>query len=151
MTQQTTLDPYQALGMIGWLMAASEYHQQWSTQTLHTELMPALRRGQYRIFLNQDHQPRGFVSWAHLSTAGLAQVLADQSELNDADWDAGNHTMVNDLIAPWGDAKTVVHHLRTQIFPQQRVLGIRRHRDGTVRKHYFFRGQQASTSKRSMP
>lgn len=137
------MNPYQALGMISWLMSASDYHQHWSTQTLHIELIPALERSQYRIYLNQQHQPRGFVSWANLSTEGLARVLADQTNLADADWDAGCHAMINDLVAPWGDVKTIVHHLRTEVFPKQRVLGVRRRPDGSLRKYFFFRGSAA--------
>lgn len=150
-TQHPVFDPYQMLGMICWLMNASDYHQYWPIQSLHTELMPALRRGQYRIYLNPEQQPRGFVSWAHLSADGLAQVLADGTDLTDADWDAGQHTMINDLIAPWGDGKTVIHHLRTEVFPKQRVLGVRRHRDGTLRKHFFFRGEQVTPIHSSNP
>lgn len=139
-----TLHPYPVLGMVNWLMNASDFHQQWPIQALHTELMPALRRGQYRLYLNQQHQPIGFVSWANLSAAGLAQVLADEVDLQDSDWDAGEHTMINDFIAPWGHAKPIIRHLRTEVFPTQRVLGIRRHHDGTLRKHFFFRGALAS-------
>ena len=142
-----TLEPYRLLGMICELMSASDYHQHWPIQALHTELLPALRRNQYRIYLNQEHQPFGFVSWANLSAKGLAQVLADQIDLQDSDWDAGDYPMINDLIAPWGDAKRIIRHLRTEVFPNQRVLGIRRHRDGTLRKYFFFRGVSAPTQR----
>jgi cytolysin-activating lysine-acyltransferase len=94
--------------------------------------------------LDANLQPRGFVSWANLSASGLTQVLSDQVDLQDQDWDAGPYPMVNDIIAPWGEAKLIIHNLRTEVFPTQRVLGIRRNQDGTIRKYFFFRGIAAS-------
>lgn len=139
-----SFDEYQVLGIVCWLMSASKYHRTWPYHTLHIETLPALRRGQYRLYFDNNQQPRGFVSWANLSAQGLAKVLADQTDLVDADWDAGGHTLINDLIAPWGDTKALVHHLRAEVFPAQRVLGIRRHPNGVLRKYFFFRGSAAN-------
>lgn len=140
---QLQLQPYDSLGMMAWLMTHAEYHRQWPLWSLDQDILPPLMLGQYKLYLDEEQNPVGFVTWAWLDDSGRDTVLEGKAVPGFKAWNAGEHLMVNDFVAPWGHAKFVTNDMRTVMFPNTKGFALRRNPDGSVRKLYFCRGRNA--------
>jgi len=76
------------LGAMSFLAALSPFHQLRSHAQLITDLEPALRLGQHRIF-RSDSYPRAFVTWAGLAPDAERQLALDHRTLKAHQWNSG--------------------------------------------------------------
>lgn len=135
--------PYAALGAMTWLMAQSPYHRQWNAHDVHTELLPPIVLGQYRLYRDTTGTPIGFATWAHISDDVLAALQERRRPLVFDDWNSGATNLINDFVAPWGHGPWIVNELRATRFAGQQGIGLRRRMDGSIRKTYRWRGKAA--------
>lgn len=128
------LDLYLATGFAFELLARSTYHQQFSIGSYFTvEILPALRCGQSRFYVNNDGVPTGMVTWARLSDAVEADVLETGRALDLDEWACGPNLFFNDFIAPYGTKSAIVRDLRN-VFPGETGSSLRRTEGAAVRK-----------------
>jgi cytolysin-activating lysine-acyltransferase len=129
------IDAYAAAGFALELLAASPYHKQHPVGSyMRTEILPAFRRGQVRYYLSENNVPTGMVTWAWLSEEVERDVHASGRSLVDAEWQSGDRLFFNDFVAPYGNAKGVLHELTHTIFPDRCASSLQRNMDGSVRK-----------------
>jgi cytolysin-activating lysine-acyltransferase len=131
---------HEALGMMMWLMKHADYHNQWPLWSVDTDIVPALMHGQSKLYFDEEQNPIGFVTWAWLDDDAKAQVLENTCPLEIEQWQSGNHLMVADFVAPWGHGRLIVNDLKLNVFPENRVLSLGRHTDGSIRKIYHWKG-----------
>ncbi|TGG89371.1 toxin-activating lysine-acyltransferase, partial [Natronospirillum operosum] len=112
----------------------------WPLWSLDQDILPPLMLGQYKLYLDEQQNPVGFVTWAWLDEQGKQKMLDDEGPLKNEEWDAGTNAMVNDFVAPWGHAKQIVGDLKRNVFRDRKVFSIGRASDGRIRKIYHWRG-----------
>lgn len=139
-TDSKAIGYHDALGMMMWLMKHADYHEQWPLWSVDYDIVPALLQGQSKIYFDNNQNPVGFVCWAWLDDAAKKQMLDNQGPLAVAQWNSGPHLMVSDFVAPWGHAREMLRDLKNQVFRYNLVFSIGRHRDGSIRKIYYWRG-----------
>jgi len=128
------LDLYLATGFAFELLARSTYHRQFSIGPYFTtEILPALRCGQSRFYVNDNGVPTGMVTWARLSDAVEADVLRTGRALGSDEWASGPNLFFNDFIAPYGTKNEIIRDLRN-VFPGETGSSVRRSEGAAVRK-----------------
>ncbi|MFX0541520.1 toxin-activating lysine-acyltransferase [Roseovarius sp. S4756] len=95
------------LGAMSFLAALSPFHQARSHAQLVTDLEPALRLGQYRIF-RSDGYPRAFVTWAGLAPEAERRLALAHRSLEAHQWNGGTSKWIMDLVAPFGHLEQVL-------------------------------------------
>ncbi|EKF17517.1 toxin-activating lysine-acyltransferase [Nitratireductor pacificus] len=128
------IDLYAGIGYALELLARSDYHRAFpASPYIAVEILPPLNRGQFRFYLADDHVPQGMVTWAWLDGAVEEEILQTCRALHAHEWNCGPCLFINDFIAPHGNSRAVIHDLKSCGFLTERVSGIRRHRDGSLR------------------
>lgn len=145
-TDPFELGPYESLGMMAWLMSHADYHSRWPLWSFKDDILPPLLNSQYRIYLDEHNNPVGFVTWAWLNQTGKQKALMQSGCLALKDWNAGEHLMINDFVAPWGHARQMATDLRRGLFTKARGFALRRNPDGSVRKMMIGQGREAVTN-----
>jgi len=120
-----------ALGEVTSLLAQSELHQDHTIGHLGELIVPALLRGQIRIWRNNSG-PVGFASWAFLDAETEAAVLYHDHQLREDEWDCGPRPVVVDFVAPFGDGFRMARDLSRTVFPNRAVTSVRRDSAGNV-------------------
>lgn len=112
-------ETYADFGAMLYLSALTSPH---NTRTLaqgvYTFETP-LRLGQYHIF-RQNGFPRGFVTFAGLSSEAERRFAIEGQALTDRDYRSGPSFWIVDLVAPFGQIRQIVDILKRDI-PHQRV------------------------------
>ncbi|MCR4267396.1 toxin-activating lysine-acyltransferase [Nitratireductor sp. ZSWI3] len=128
-------DLYLGVGFAFELLARSAYHRTFPTgRYLTVEILPALRCGQARFYVNDDGFPTGLVTWARLSEEVEAEILATGRALQPQEWTCGERLFFNDFIAPYGTMAAMIRDLKRNVFPQETASSIRRLPEGRVRR-----------------
>lgn len=140
----TNIHFYDALGMMMWLMKHADYHSQWPLWSVDVDVMPALIHGQSKIYFDDQQNPVGFATWAWLNDHSKRQILETKEPLALSQWNDGEYPVVIDFLAPWGHAKNILGDLKHNVFSDKKVLGIRRHIDGSIRKVCYWRGRKCN-------
>ncbi|CUH80085.1 toxin-activating lysine-acyltransferase [Tropicibacter naphthalenivorans] len=129
-------DVYASAGFALELLARSRYHKQYPLNTyFHTEIFPALRRGQSRVYLTEQGVPTAMVTWAWLSEEVQQEVHSTGRALRAAEWTCGDRLFFNDWITPYGNIREVLHDMLHVVFPDTaEATSLRRNQDGSVRR-----------------
>ncbi len=106
------------LGEIIWLLSHSTLHCKWPIASIHQWVFPALSHNYFRVY-RRAGKPRGYVSWAWMSKSVESKYVLNTSSLKPEDWKSGDRGWVLDFVAPFGDAKEIVHDLKYNIFPNE--------------------------------
>lgn len=114
---------FEILGKVAWLWASSPLHRDWSLSLLAVNVLPAIERNQYVLFV-RDGFPVAFCSWANLNLENEIKYLNDVTSLTSEDWDSGDRKWFIDWIAPFGDNDKLYKHMREH-FPNELFRAIR--------------------------
>lgn len=137
-----TLDYYTQVGFTLELLAQSEYHKQHPTgDYLRTEVLPAIWNKQARFYLTKDGQPKVMVTWAWLNADVEKDIHKTGRALTDDEWNCGDHLFFNDWISPYGNIRDAIKDMTSSVFPNERASGIRRNKDGSVKKICYWTGK----------
>jgi hemolysin-activating ACP:hemolysin acyltransferase len=129
------VDRFAAAGMALALFASSPLHRKFRpARYFPVHVMPALKLGQARVYLDLDGQATAFITWAWLSDAVEAEFLSSGRAPTQEDWTSGNRAFVHDWVALPRGTHVVVRDLKYGLFRDHVVTGIRRRSDGSVRK-----------------
>jgi cytolysin-activating lysine-acyltransferase len=110
---------YADLGAMLYLSALTKTHnRRMLFQAVYTYETP-LRLGQYYIF-RQNGFPRGFVTFAGLSTEAEMKYAIEGKPLADKDFASGSSFWIVDMVAPFGQLRHIVDTLKREI-PHSRV------------------------------
>lgn len=102
-----------------YLAGLTRTHQKRSLAQVLYAFETPLRLGQYHIF-RQNGFPRGFVTFAGLSTEAEYRYAVQEKPLTDADFTSGPSFWIIDMVAPFGQTSQIVDILKTEI-PHPRV------------------------------
>ncbi|NVO56424.1 toxin-activating lysine-acyltransferase [Rhodobacteraceae bacterium B1Z28] len=112
-------EKYADFGAMFYLAGLTKTHQKRSlAQTLYAFETP-FRLGQYHIF-RQNGFPRGFMTFAGLSTETEYRYAVQEKPLSDKDFTSGSSFWIVDLVAPFGQTNQMVDILKRDI-PHPRV------------------------------
>lgn len=130
-------DPvFDAVGTAVNLLSRSRYHRQFALGLyLAVEIYPAIKAGQVHFIRDARGEPRGMLTWAWLSDAALADIVATGRSIWHDEWTCGDTLLVNDLISPGGSVVRDLMDIRRKLFGHVRSgYTFRRHGDGSVRR-----------------
>lgn len=120
-----------------WLLGRSEPHRKWLIADIDRYVIPPLVLNQAWLFL-RGQRPVGFFSWAHL-TLEVEQSYIDGSRLVEPeDWNAGDRRWSMDVIAPFGDLRTIFAYKKAKGFPNGSGRYQRLGNNGQVKRSYTF-------------
>jgi hemolysin-activating ACP:hemolysin acyltransferase len=129
------VDRFAAAGIALELFASSPLHRKFRpARYFPVHVIPALKLGQARVYLDLDGQAVAFITWAWLSDAVKAEFLSSGRAPTQEDWTSGNRAFVHDWVALPRGTQVVVRDLKYGLFRDHVVTGIRRRADGSVRK-----------------
>ncbi len=122
-------DRYADLGAMLYLSALTRTHNDRSLPQAIYTFEPPWRLNQYHIF-RQNGYPRGFVTYAGLSTEAERRYAIDRQALTDKDFASGTSFWIIDLVAPFGQFRQIVDILKRDI-PYERLRANRMDSDMT--------------------
>ena len=133
--QPLKFDALTALGMTIELLAASPYHRQFKlSYYLPVEILPPLKAGQLRCFIDAEGTPLGLTTWAWLDDDLKRDIHDSGRALQPDEWTGGQHPFVNDWITEHRAFRAVMTEKRDVLFPDHIVSSLRRNPDGSVRR-----------------
>jgi cytolysin-activating lysine-acyltransferase len=104
------------LGHVAWLYMQSGMHRHFFVHDFETRVVPPLVLDQCRLFVGGDSGglPVGFASWARFSEEAEQRYCATQRPKID-DWRSGDRLWLVDLVAPFGDRRTLLEQIRQAV------------------------------------
>lgn len=129
------IDYFEALGMLTELALHSALHRNWFVADIGTNIVPALRAGQCKIYFDEHRLPTSFATWALVDDDGHAALKSHGRTPAPDRWTSGAHLWFIDVVAPFGNARQVVRDLQRQHFSHVPVAhAVRRNADGSMRR-----------------
>lgn len=129
-----------ALGEVAWLLSQSAAHRHsLFVGDLEWLVMPALARGQYRLFYAEG-KPVGVALWAFVSET-VEQRLAAGGRLGANEWRSGDRVWLVELVAPFGQQEAMLEDLRASALADRRFRFLRTNARGR-RETVTLDGQQ---------
>ncbi len=126
------LNGFEALGMMTALAMECRYRN-WSIADLETNVLPALRCGQSKIYLDRNEWPGAFITWALVNDECHHVLMRDGRNPPDDRWCAGPHLWFIDIVAPFVSPYSIVRDMQRNRFPGcARAHSIRRNAAGEV-------------------
>ncbi len=136
------------LGRMINLMRESALHQQWPIGEIDHYILPPLKLGQVQFFYRPQKRLVGFVTWAMISPDLAAGMTQRSPELLPDQWQSGDRSWIIDMVAPFGDVRSICCLLAKTIFADQEVMSLRRAKDGSVRKVGRWTGERWRAARR---
>ena len=107
-------------GSIMFLASLSPIHRKHTLAQSFYGFETPLRLKQYNIFRDAGGYPRGFATFAGLSTEAEMRYAVDQKPLRPEDWTSGPSFWIIDFVMPFGQAPQVIEKLKSDL-PHKRV------------------------------
>ena len=104
------------LGQMALLAMESPIHQHVSLNALKTMLLPAVVRGQFKIF-HFKGKLSGFITWAYLSDESFNKYVNNNMTLSSEDWDSGERVWIMEVVAPFGHYNMIINELESFFDP----------------------------------
>lgn len=132
-TKDHRLGFFEALAMMTSVAAASDYRI-WTLEEIELYLVPALKVGQCKIYLDDKSHPTAFFTWAMVDDACHAHLLQSGRNPPPDRWASGHNLWIMDVVAPFGSALHVVRDIQRNHYPHHPAYTIRRNPDGTIKR-----------------
>ncbi|PWG63407.1 toxin-activating lysine-acyltransferase [Spiribacter halobius] len=117
------------LGEIGWLLSQSPTHRHaLFLADLEWLVVPAVSHGQFRVY-RSGGQPVGAALWAFVSK-NVGRRLEGGGRIAAGEWRSGERPWLVELIAPFGQAETMLGELRSTVLAGRRLSFSRLRGDG---------------------
>jgi len=142
----THFDPseiYLAIGEVTSLLAQSPLHQRREIGQIGELILPALMRGQIRIWRSAQ-DPVGFAIWAWLDATTQTRVLHEGYLPEGDEWACGDRPVIIDFVAPFGGGFRMARDLSRQVFPNRALCSVRRDDEGQAIKIVHWPGTDAN-------
>ncbi|MEZ9523886.1 toxin-activating lysine-acyltransferase [Enterovibrio norvegicus] len=128
-----------ALGEACWMWMQSSLHCHWPVRIMQASVIPAFQNSQYYIF-KDGNEIVGYVSWAFFDEETEVKYIAKPHSLDTDEWRNGNRLWFPDFIAKDGYARSMVHILRTEVFPNNIARSLRVKKDSTHGRIITYQG-----------
>ena len=126
------LGPFEALGMMTALAMECRYRR-WSVIDLEVNILPALRCGQSKIYLDPEQRPMGFLTWALVDEECHHALMMEGRNPPDDRWCSGPHLWFVDIVSPFGSPYPIVRDMQRNGFPDfARAYSIKRNAAGEI-------------------
>lgn len=119
----------ETVGTVGLLMTVSPAHQHRHVHSLWTRVLPPARAGQYRVWVDSEGEPVGFVSWAFLREEAIARMREAPYDLLADDWIGGETAVVQDVVGPVAES-VLLRLLKEQLFADRPLFVVERDTEG---------------------
>ncbi len=96
-------------GDICTLLATSGTYTHWSLAKIGEAIGYPLSLNQCFVYY-RDEKPVGIITYAYVSDEALSALMSGERVIQHEDWQSGEHLFVPDLIAPFGDVRTMTKH-----------------------------------------
>lgn len=136
-----SIKPIEQTGLAAYLMFSCKNYQLYQLACLRIWIEPAIRHQQIQFFFNEYYKVVGYVTWALLAPDVEHRLSHDPNVLfHESEWNEGESLWIMDFVAPFGHAREIIRHVRTELFPDhQQAQSLRRNADGSVRKVSLWR------------
>jgi hemolysin-activating ACP:hemolysin acyltransferase len=146
------VDTFAILGLAIQELQKSHYHRQFKlSYYLPVEILPPLRRAQFRAYVTPTGASAGFVTWAWVSDETLDALHRTGRALTGPEWAGGQYLFMNDIITDPGMARLVVNELAERIFPDEEATSLRRTPNGSIRRINRWSGRNLRQKKGLAP
>ena len=133
---------FDALGMVTALAMASDFHRDWFISDIDYNVVPALRVGQCKIYLDDHRQPTAFVTWALVDEESHEQLRLCGRTPPLEKWSSGQHLWFVDAIAPFGSPFHIIRDLQRNHFAHlSQAHAVRRNPDGSIKRIQIWRNR----------
>jgi cytolysin-activating lysine-acyltransferase len=139
----------QLIGELVSLLLCSPMHRRYLVNDIGAVFFPPIHLNQFRIYRSKD-RVIGFVTWAFVSEEVERQYLSGSYNMKPQDWNCGERIWIIDFMAPFGHAKSIIHDLRQNIFPDRTGSAVRINPDGKVKGIMKLRGANSTKTKSTM-
>lgn len=116
---------YETVGQIVSLLSHSPMHRHFPVSDVTDLILPPVLKGQYRLYKNEFGAAIALVCWGYFSDQARDKFLGCKDILSIEEWTSGPTVFVTDFIAPFGQAKSIVKDLKTNVFPNDVVYALR--------------------------
>ncbi|WP_245517121.1 MULTISPECIES: toxin-activating lysine-acyltransferase [unclassified Mesorhizobium] len=131
--------------MVTALAMASNYRN-WHVADIVHNIVPALRVGQGKIFLDDQRRPTAFVTWALVDDECHNNLRCHGQNPPDDRWCSGSHLWFIDILAPFNNVRSIIRDIQYQQFPDVRcAYSIRRDAAGGIRRVNVWKSISAAT------
>lgn len=120
-----------------WLLGRSEPHRQWLIADLDRYIIPPLVLNQAWLFL-REQRPVGFFSWANLTLEAEQGLINGTRPIQPDDWNAGDRRWSMDVIAPFGDLRSIFAYKKAMGFPNGSGRYLRLDAGGKIKRVHTF-------------
>ena len=137
------------LGSTVWLWMNSDNHNELPLHTLTVALLPAIKRRQFILGVQED-QPVFFLSWAELSVEAEHRYLENhQLRMFPEDWNSGDRFWFIDWVAPFGHTAEIYQILQKDLLRDLYARSLYHRADERGRRIQHFFGSSFLPSERS--
>ena len=139
------IDYYTSMAFALELLSKSSYHHAQNLGSyLHTEIAPTIWLNQIHFYVTEHEIPTAFVTWAWLSKSIEQEIHDSGRAIAQHEWNSGSELFINDLVAPYENARAVINDIKGNLFANYTATSLRRNPDGTVRKINRWKGVHAN-------
>ncbi|GFN46287.1 toxin-activating lysine-acyltransferase [Candidatus Regiella insecticola] len=113
-----TLNIKELQRVIGGVLLLSQYsplHRLYSIGEWQQRTLPSFQINQYCYYENSQGKPVAFFNWAFVSEK-IRDELCSGRNIIESDWQSGENIFIPEMIAPFGQVKTIVKDIRQRIF-----------------------------------
>ena len=111
------------VGPILWLFAHDPMRRYLFAADFEWAVMPSLVLDQAKLYM-KGQAPLGFASWAFVSDAVQARLIAGQPRLAPHEWKSGENLWLIDVVAPFGGTEDLIKDLREKVFPTRAIKAL---------------------------
>ena len=99
------------IGQILLLMSRSPIHSEWTVKDIWRLIIAPISRGLY-VEHSTGNAIWGFATYGFFSDEALEGYKTGRRKIQEADFNSGDNIVLVDVVAPWGDGKTILYNLR---------------------------------------
>jgi len=120
-------------GALTFLAARCPKHRRYPAALLDRLFLPAVENRSAKIFPNAAGLPVAAMIWTHMSKGAADRMIAGNHVPEAADWDSGPDLWILDVMAPFGQGRTIARHFARNP-PNEAFSFARVGPDGNLRK-----------------
>jgi hemolysin-activating ACP:hemolysin acyltransferase len=133
---------HENLGSVMCLLNQSSFHKGYLLWNLSIDIVPALRRGQLKLYFDSQQQPTGFVIWEWVNSRTIQHLVNVETTPHLGYCPRRDYLLITEFMATAGNAKAMIADIKSALFPRENIFCLSRYADGSIRKVHQWQGDQ---------